>query len=291
MALGEGPLRTKNLAARVPGYAPRTIYRHAGKLAALGLIEREERPGVPSTVIHRLAEPRGRELYELVGSSVAVCGFLSPDQAIDARAWGSMSRLADLWESGILDRLSCAPCSAAELRLPGQRLSHHQISRRLHLLAASGLLSASRPDGRRKRYALTEQARRAMGLIAGLGRWRQNHVTAGLPGLDGAETAMLLRAGLPLVTIPGQAGKRLRLGVLGGGGEEALSIEVGEDGVIDSCRAAATAEALASGSVAAWLAVILEDERGELRLSGDVQLAESCFARLHKSIWRGTAVH
>jgi DNA-binding HxlR family transcriptional regulator len=46
MALGEGPLRTKNLTERVPGYAPRTIYRYAGKLAELDVVEREEEPGV-----------------------------------------------------------------------------------------------------------------------------------------------------------------------------------------------------------------------------------------------------
>src|SRR5215475_2489322 len=57
MALGEGPLRTKNLTERVPGYAPRTIYRYAGKLAELDVIEREEEPGVPSKVVHTLTDP------------------------------------------------------------------------------------------------------------------------------------------------------------------------------------------------------------------------------------------
>src|SRR5207237_5462876 len=65
MALGEGPLRTKGLTERVPGYAPRTIYRYAGKLAELEVIEREEEPGVPSKVVHALSDPCGTELYTL----------------------------------------------------------------------------------------------------------------------------------------------------------------------------------------------------------------------------------
>src|SRR5215213_11976278 len=63
MALGEGPLRTKELTERVPGYAPRTIYRYAGKLAELEVVEREEEPGVPSKVVHTLSDPCGTELY------------------------------------------------------------------------------------------------------------------------------------------------------------------------------------------------------------------------------------
>src|SRR5215212_1116746 len=61
MALGEGPLRTKELTQRVPGYAPRTIYRYSGKLAELDVIEREEEPGVPSKVVHTLTEDCGSE--------------------------------------------------------------------------------------------------------------------------------------------------------------------------------------------------------------------------------------
>jgi len=66
MALGEGPLRTKDLTERVPGYAPRTIYRYAGKLAELEVVEREEEPGVPSKVVHTLTDECSAELYELV---------------------------------------------------------------------------------------------------------------------------------------------------------------------------------------------------------------------------------
>src|SRR5690242_11597572 len=54
MALGPGPLRTKALTGRVRGYTPRTVYRYASKLTELGVIERQEEPGVPSKVVHSL---------------------------------------------------------------------------------------------------------------------------------------------------------------------------------------------------------------------------------------------
>src|SRR5215207_4644526 len=57
MALGEGPLRTMELTERVPGYSPRTIYRYAGKLAQLEVVDREEEQGVPSKVLISLTDP------------------------------------------------------------------------------------------------------------------------------------------------------------------------------------------------------------------------------------------
>src|SRR5215216_3975976 len=107
MALGEGPLRTKNLTERVPGYAPRTIYRYAGKLAELEVVEREEEPGVPSKVVHTLTDPCGTELYTLVNRFADASLTRLPDGRIDAHAWASLGLLADMWEAGMVEDLSC----------------------------------------------------------------------------------------------------------------------------------------------------------------------------------------
>ena len=91
MVLGEGPLRTKGLTERVPGYAPRTIYRYAGKLAELEVIEREEEPGVPSKVVHALRDPCGTDLYTLVNRFADASLTRLPDGRIDATPgprWG-----------------------------------------------------------------------------------------------------------------------------------------------------------------------------------------------------------
>src|SRR3954468_3913833 len=107
MALGEGPLRTKNLTEAVPGYAPRTIYRYAGKLAELEVVEREEEPGIPSKVVHHLSDPCGTELYELVNRFAAISLTRLPDSRVDAHAWASLGLLADLWEAGMVEELAC----------------------------------------------------------------------------------------------------------------------------------------------------------------------------------------
>src|SRR3954467_3117862 len=86
MALGKGPLRTKTLTEQVPGYAPRTIYRYANKLAELEVVEREEEPGVPSKVVHTLSEACGAELYELVNRFADASMTRPPDGRRDAPA-------------------------------------------------------------------------------------------------------------------------------------------------------------------------------------------------------------
>jgi len=65
LALGDGPLRTKELTERIAGYAPRSVYRYSFKLADLGLVDREEEQGVPSKVVHSLSDPEGRDAQEI----------------------------------------------------------------------------------------------------------------------------------------------------------------------------------------------------------------------------------
>src|SRR4029079_87314 len=175
MALGEGPLRTKNLTERVPGYAPRTIYRYAGKLAELEVVEREEEPGVPSKVVHTLTDPCGSDLYEVVSRYADVAMTRLPDGRIDAHSWASLGLLADLWESGMVDELACNPRSPTELAQGRHGFSYHQVNRRAGLFKVSGFLAEWAGPGRRRCYALTKKTRQAMGLITGIARWRHHH--------------------------------------------------------------------------------------------------------------------
>ena len=75
MALGRGPLRTRALTERVCRCAPRTVYRHVGKLAEAGLVVRHDEGGVPSVVSYSLSQPSGRELVRLLRSD-AVRAFV-----------------------------------------------------------------------------------------------------------------------------------------------------------------------------------------------------------------------
>ena len=214
MALGEGPLRTKGLTERVPGYSARTIYRYAGKLADLDVVDREEEPGVPSKVTHTLTEGCGSDLYELVDRFADASMTRLPDGRIDAHAWATLGLLADLWETGMIEDLSCDPRSPTELARGPHGLSYHQVNRRAGLFKNAGLISEWQGPGRR-RQALTEKTRKMMGLLVGVAAWRNRHVIAeDEEGMTVEEMTTALKTALPLVEVEAHAGKCLELCVL-----------------------------------------------------------------------------
>jgi DNA-binding HxlR family transcriptional regulator len=292
MALGEGPLRTKNLTERVPGYAPRTIYRYAGKLAELDVVEREEEPGVPSKVVHLLSDPCGTELYELVNRFADASVTRLPDGRLDAHAWASLGLLADLWESGMVADLCCEGRSPTELARGPHGLSYHQVNRRAGLFKAGGLLCEWQGPGRRRYYGLTEKTRKAMALIVGIGRWRHHHVVAeDEEGMTAEEMTTVLRAALPLAKIPDHKGKRLSLTVVGddqeaGGQVDAVGVEIDGDGTLQSCAGeTSSVDGWGRGNVATWIRSILDGDPGKILVGGDEKLLTACLLGLHEVLW------
>ena len=292
MALGEGPLRTKSLTERVLGYAPRTIYRYAGKLAELEVVEREEEPGVPSKVVHNLSDPCGTELYALVNRFADASLTRLPDGRIDAHAWASLGLLADLWEAGMVEELSDGGRSPTDLARGPHGLSYHQVNRRAGLFKAGGLLHEWQGTGRRRCYGLTDEARRKMGLVAGIARWRHHHVRSpDEEGMTAAEMATVLKAALPLVKAPEHRGKCLRLDVLGeddnaGSEGQIVWIEVEDDGTVRSCAEAhAEPAAWARGRVGDWITVLLDDGSEGVLIGGEERLVADSLAMLSEALW------
>jgi len=293
MALAEGPLRTKNLTERVPGYAPRTIYRYAGKLAELDVVEREEEPGVPSKVVHTLTDPCGTELHALVNRFADASMTRLPDGRIDAHDWAVLGLLADLWEAGMVEELSCEPRSPTELARGPHGLSYHQVNRRAGLFKTGGLLSESEGPGRRRNYELTEKTRRTMGLIVGIGRWRHHHVIAeDEEGMNAPEMATALRVALPLVTLPGHAGKCLKLSVVSeddpaGADGQVFWAEMEADGTIHSCaEPSASPSGWGKGKVKAWIPALLDAQPNKVLVGGDENFVGDCLAGLSDALWR-----
>jgi DNA-binding HxlR family transcriptional regulator len=294
MALGEGPLRTKELTERVRGYTPRTIYRYSSRLTEVGVLERDEEPGVPSKVTHSLAEPQGRELYELVLAYANAAFTRLPDGRIDAHAWGSLAMLADLWESGLIEELNLGPKSPTDLARLEHGLSYHQVNRRAGLFANGGFLREDAAVGRRRVYSLTERARRGMALIAGVGHWRRSHVVApGASGLTAREAGGVLRTALPLVTLPEHEGKSLGIEIApvnrrAGEADEVWAI-IEAEGSVRSCEGPlAEVDGRAWGKVTAFVDTILDGPHNGLRLDGDEDLIRACFERLHSILWEGS---
>jgi DNA-binding HxlR family transcriptional regulator len=296
MALGEGPLRTKELTERVPGYAPRTIYRYAGKLAELEVVEREEEPGVPSKVVHTLTEACGAELYELVNRFADASMTRLPDGRIDAHAWAALGLLADLWETGMIEDLSCDPRSPTELARGPHGLSYHQVNRRAGLFKTAGLLCEWQGPGRRRCYALTEKTQKTMGLIVGVARWRHHHVVAeDEEGMTAEEMATALKTALPLVRVEGHRGKSMKLGVLredkpAGSEGEIVWTEVEEDGSLHSCSPPRESEdAWARGKVEKWIPAILDGNYRKVLIGGEEQLVNEVLEKLHEVLWSPSA--
>jgi DNA-binding HxlR family transcriptional regulator len=291
MALGEQPLRTKSLTEQVPGYAPRTIYRYAGKLAELEVVEREEEPGVPSKVVHRLSDPCGTELYDLVKRFADASLTKLPDGRIDAHAWASIGLLGDLWESEMAADLACEGKSPTELARGPHDLSYHQVNRRAGLFKTSGLLSEWQGPGRRRCYGLTEKTRRKMGLVAGIARWRNHHVVAeDEEGMTAAEMATVLRVALPLVEVPEHGGKCLCLGVRGedevGVESEEVWSEVESDGRVQSCvEPPADPDGWGRGKVGAWIPAILDGKDHKVLVGGEEGLVTDALRRLYEALW------
>lgn len=291
MALGEGPLRTKQLTTRVQGYAPRTVYRYASRLAALGIVERHEEPGVPSKVEHRLTDPCGTELFSLIDAYADTSLTRLRDGEIDAHAWGSLGLLGDLWESGMVEALNLEPKTPAELARGEHGLTYHQVNRRAGMFAIGGLLREEAVYGRRRAYALTDKARRGMALIAGIGRWRRRYVVSnGRPGLSPREAGGVLQTALPLVSLPEHAGKGFCVEIaaeeMEAGAARSLWARVRTNGSVLSCpEPPPELDGHVHGRTSAFVDALIDGPHNGLRAEGDEGLIETCLSRLHAVLW------
>jgi hypothetical protein len=173
-------------------------------------------------------------------------------------------------------------------------LSFHQVSRRISLFAIGGLVAETQDGGRRRRYELTEQARRGMALVAGLGRWREKHAVSDRePGLTALEVFHLLGAALPLVVLPEHAEKRLQMTIVSSSGvgidNEDLVVEVAANGAVTRrFEPIAEVDGWARGKVAAWIDVLLRERStgGRIRVGGeDGPLVRRVLDTLCEALW------
>jgi DNA-binding HxlR family transcriptional regulator len=291
MALAPRSLRTKKLTERVPTYAPRTVYRHARRLSELGLIDRQEVAGVPSTVIHSLS-PAGKALCHLLDSHAkASASWVSGPGSGDG-LWTLCALLGEMWGLAWIDELSLGGRSATELAEATAGMTFHQVSRRTHQLMSWSLLYESVAGGHRKRYQLSDQTRHSMSLLAGIGRWRHQHVVGeDEGGLNVREMATVLRAALPLLELPEHQETSIKLGIVGTTGldgergSEALTCHVSAGGKVRCVKEKASEDAWAIGTVDTWLAALLDDDRGRMRVGGDLELVDQALKQLHEVLW------
>jgi DNA-binding HxlR family transcriptional regulator len=270
-----GPSQTKVLTHSVKGYTARTTYRYLSKLGEIGVLDRDDDPEGSARVVHTLSAPAGEELAELIDRFAAASMTRLPGGQIDSREWTSLGLLADLWEAGVIDALSHGPTSPAELTRRRCRLSYHQLNRRASRFKASGFFCEA-PQSRRQRrvYALTPKARRTMGLIVGIGRWRRRHYEGGSDaGLTPAEMTTALRALLPLAVVTPALDEGIRFCVEDR--DAPAELWAGNE---------AKSSASARGTVSDWMGVLLDGEP-RVETAGDSARVHELLARLYEELW------
>jgi DNA-binding HxlR family transcriptional regulator len=201
--------------------------------------------------------------------------------------WGSLGLLADLWDAGVMDALSRGSQSPTELVQRQRGLSYHQVNRKVAQFKEAGFLRESkRTRNQQRSYALTKKARRTMGLIADIGRWRERYPSDfDEEGLTPAEMATILRASLPLATPERHAGKGLRIRVIGRSQETDFWAWLDEEGCVRlGEQPPGSTAAEVEGDLEAWLSALLD---GELRLDveGDGSLVADCLTAVHSRLW------
>jgi DNA-binding HxlR family transcriptional regulator len=299
MALGQRPLRTKQLTGQIRSFSARSVYRCIGKLEALGLVGRLPETGASSRVPLQLTEPAGRNLFRLLRSFTyeSAAGYRSPaglpGNGNGGLSWYSLCLLGELWERGFAKELGHGSRSLVDLLERTEGLTYHQVRRKAAQFVDDGILEARPHNGQGRLYQLTALGRRRMIAIAALGRWRHRHLLAdGTPGLELEELALVLRIIVPLVMLPEHGGSKIDFVITGAedkyGHRDAAELRgvVGQEGTLKlNGDAGEDADGSAAATTNTWFAALLDGNRGRIRVRGDLNLVDSCLTRLYDELW------
>jgi len=292
-AVAEGPLRSGRLKEALPTHSPRTLYRRLEELERLGALERQRLNVSPPAIAYELTAPAGRDLLDIVEGPVAGWLRLHARERLGERTSASLSLLAEAWETQIFHGLSCDERSLTEIGEETE-LTHHQAGRRAKRLAAAGILDRETGKDRITRYLLSDLGRLGAGVIGAAARWEETYLAGSMGDpLELDDCTALLAGALALPRLQPYSGSVLGVTVEaepnGNGSSRVASLwaEVGEAGAV-ACGfgPAPNPNAWAHGSVAAWLAALIDGKRGTLRVGGDHALIDTHLTRLHARLRR-----
>jgi len=287
-ALRDEPMSLIDL-RRAVGSPPQTTMRgHLRALVEARVLERKRQGGFPGPVDYELARA-GRELLG-VAEILEAWLRVAPDGAIQlgsVAAKSSTKALVEGWSSGIVRALAAKPLALTEISRLITGLSYPSLERRLGAMRMAGLIEPRPGSGRGTPYAVTDWLRRAIGPLAAAARWERRNlsdVTSPVRRID-IEAAFLLT--LPMVSLPEPYAGVCRLAVDTSNGSQhrqaGVVVRV-EKGKVSSCvtRLDGQVDASALGSVAAWIATVLEKDGEQLEFSGRSRLARALGDGLHR---------
>ncbi|MBK5219108.1 MAG: ArsR family transcriptional regulator [Thermoleophilia bacterium] len=291
-ALAEEPRSLVDL-RRAAGSPPQTTMRgHLRALTEAGIVARRRQPEFPGSVDLELAKP-GRDLLAV---SRVLGGWLlqAPDGPLQLgtpAAKSAVKALVDGWSSGIVRVLAAKPHALTELSRVITNLSYPSLERRLGAMRLAGLIEPCPGNGRGTPHRVTDWLRLAIGPLAIAARWERQHLpgqTAPIRRLD-VESAFLLV--LPLLSPPSEQSGECRLAVEMRTPEGELRLagvmaRVRDGEVSCVARLQGNATAWVSGSAAAWLRAVLEDDKHGLETGGDCDLALALLDGFHGELRR-----
>lgn len=291
-ALEEEPTSLMDL-RRTVGSPPQTTLRgHLQALAVLGIVERRRRHAFPGTVGFELLTP-GHDLLAVAG---VVQAWLAetPDGPLSlgsTAAKSAVKALVEGWSSGLVRALAARPLSLTELNKLISGISYPSLERRLAAMRMAGQIEPCPGRARGTPYMANKVLRRAIAPLAAAARWERQHASsqsAPIGRMD-IEAAFLLT--VPHLRLPSDLSGACRLAVetRNGEGEQVpAGVLVGvKEGRVVSCvaRLRGDADAWVSGSAAAWLRAVMEQETERLEVGGDAGLAMGLLDALHGDLF------
>jgi len=293
MALGTGPLRTQQLTDRLSHLSPRSAYRHINNMRDHGLVTRQEEAGVPTRVVLSLTDPLGRKLCQLLRSFVSSTMARLPRRGNGAEPWEALAVLGDFWDLGLIESLSHEPKSVIELAREAHPMTYHQVNRRAGMFATYGLANSYNSRGEGKCLELTKDGRRCVGLIVGIARWRQRYLADdGSHALTIDEMTTALRGALPAITLPEFAGQCIDLEVCERADENGYPVtrvvqgRISPDGRVRcDLKRKAKSDATVAATINTWFGVLLDGNRGRVKVIGNLPLVDACLTQLYEVLW------
>jgi DNA-binding HxlR family transcriptional regulator len=291
-ALADGPKPLIDL-RHAAGSPPQTTTRsHLCNLVNIGILERRRHKDFPLAVDYELTTA-GRELLG-IATVLQVWLASSPKGELTLGALGAKSTiraLAEGWSSTLIRALAARPLSLTQLSRLIPSLNYPALERRLSEMRLAGLIEACPGEARATPYMVADWLRRAVAPLGAAALWERRHdATRALPvGRVDIEAVFLLV--VPLLGLPsGTSGScRFAVEVRNADGRQDLVgvlVEI-EEGRVVSCvtRLQGTADAWVSGSTAAWLSAMIEDETRRFEIGGDCALAAMLTDGLHEALF------
>lgn len=265
-----------------------TFHRHVPELLGVGAITRRTVPGPPRQVYYDLG-PTGSELCELID------GWLALLPTTDRAAWRAPVGFAEAWAAGVTQALLAGPLGVPEIemsvRLAQPGITAHQVARLLTNNGRAGFLLAEGLKGR-EGYEVTDRGRHAVAELAASARFERLNMAATAVPIAVADVVDALRAHLPLLELPvGLAGICEFAIVSDPGQETGIAMawaEVGDGRVVASGpgRPPQPADTWARGTIAEWMATVIEHRRDGIRPSGEHSLGRAVVDALHSRLYR-----